>query len=355
MFKSSLLNPRWRATAFSAGGREYQWLDVFLAAMLRGDWQAFERRLVGGLACAVASDVDGVRPDDARVEAEATAFRYARELLTSEETTAWLERSGLDVESWTEFFVRDLMRRDRADQIEALIQRHRGAILITDEAFIAEGRCSDAFSELSRTLAGRAAVASARPNTSPSSPPSDPTHIDRVLTAHAPWLEALDRAETLSRLAHAAHIESLFHAEAREAMTDQALANELARHRMDWMSIDLERLSFADVQAAREALLCIREDGLSLDDLALESRQAVRDTRDLLERLAPEWRDVVLSATADEVLGPIAVGNRFEIALLVGKRPASLDDPLVCARAEEAVVEHLVSKAILAHVRQPAV
>lgn len=247
------------------------------------------------------------------------------------------------------------MRRDRAEEVDALIQAHRDDIAITTEAFAAEGLCSDVFSGLSQTLAGRAAVAAARRDASPSSIPSDPTHIDRVLAAHAPWLEALDRADTLSRLIHVAHLESLFHAESQEALTDQALASELSRHRMDWMRVDFERLSFNDVHAAREALLCIREDGLSFDDLALESRQSVRDTRDLLERLEPEWRDLVLSASADEVLGPIAVGNRFEIALLVGKRPASIDDPLVRARVEEAVVEQLVSKAILAHVRQAAV
>ena len=70
-------------------------------------------------------------------------------------TTRWLERAGLDVESWTAFHVRDLLRQDRADQIDALLEAHREAIAITDQAFTAEGFCSDAFSGMSQTLAGR--------------------------------------------------------------------------------------------------------------------------------------------------------------------------------------------------------
>jgi hypothetical protein len=352
--RTCLTSPRWRATTFSAGGRQYQWLDVFLAAMLRGHWQAFERRLLGGLACVVAADADGTRPDDARVDAEAATFRYDRDLLTAEETTRWLEGRGLDVEAWTDFLVRDILLRDRAGQIDELIQAHLDAIAITDAAFVAEGLCSNVFQQLSTTLAGRAAVAVARRGTRPSPSRSELIDIERVVASNLPWIEALDRADTVSRLTHAAHLEVVFQDEASAALTERALTSELVRHQMDWMRIDLERLSFGSAAAAREALLCIREDGFSFDDVAQESRLPVRDSRDLLEQLEPEWRDVVLSAGVEEVLGPVGVGDRFEIALLVAKRPASLDDPLVRARAEEAVVEHLVSRAVLAHVRHPA-
>ena len=50
--------------------------------------------------------------------------------------------------------------------------------------------------------------------------------------------------------------------------------------------VDLERVSFNTADAAREAICCVRDDGLTLTDVAIESRRAVRDTRDLLERIA---------------------------------------------------------------------
>ena len=58
-------------------------------------------------------------------------------------------------------------------------------------------------------------------------------------------------------------------------------------------------MSFDTADAAREAICCVRDDGLTLTDVAIESRRAVRDTRDLLERIEPELRDVVLSASID--------------------------------------------------------
>lgn len=117
------------------------------------------------------------------------------------------------------------------------------------------------------------------------------------------------------------------------------------------MRVDLERLSFPGIVAAREAAWCVREDGLTLSEVAIESRMSVRDTRELLERLEPELRDAVLSANVDQLIGPLSVGSRYEVAWVVGKAPPDLADPLVRAPAEEAVVEQLVSKAILSHVR----
>ena len=104
---------------------------------------------------------------------------------------------------------------------------------------------------------------------------------------------------------------------------------------LEWTRVDLERISFESADAAREAACCVREDGLTLSEVAIESRQPVRDTRDLLERLDPELRDVVLSAGVDELVGPVAVGSRHEVVWVVGKRPADLADPIVRARAEE--------------------
>ena len=58
--------------AFTIGTREYLWLDVVLAAMLRGDWAPFEAALREGLACASYAEATG---EDAGEAADESAQR----------------------------------------------------------------------------------------------------------------------------------------------------------------------------------------------------------------------------------------------------------------------------------------
>ena len=158
------------------------------------------------------------------------------------------------------------------------------------------------------------------------------------------------RSRCRSPLLHLAQLESTFETQARAKSTPGALAGT-SRATVSNGRVDLERLAFDNADAAREAACCVREDGMTLSEVAIESRLSVRDTRELLERLEPELREAVLGASVDQLIGPLSVGSRCEVAWVVGKAAADLSDPLVRARAEEAVVEQMVSQAVLSHVR----
>jgi hypothetical protein len=81
-----------------------------LDAMLHGDWVDFERHLAHGAACAAEAERTNGWPDPADIDAAMNDFRYARDLLTSEETEAWLERMHFDVEIWSDVLTRDILR-----------------------------------------------------------------------------------------------------------------------------------------------------------------------------------------------------------------------------------------------------
>jgi hypothetical protein len=352
-FNSCLLSARWRQKVLSAGRREYVWLDVFLAAMLRGEWRQFEQQLVGSLACFAAAGADAQVswPDDRQIEDAANAFRYERDLVASDETIAWLDRAGLTIEAWTDYLVRRLLHDRWRDRLDDLLQRNISPASVCDADFAAEGICSGIFDRYLRTLAGRAATAVLRGRVHHPAVEIDPLQIDRLQCEHAAWLGALHPGEVTERAMHLAELESAFHAQADAATTTDALASQLARHRLEWTRVDLERVSFGTADAAREAACCVRDDGLTLSEVAIESRQPVRDTRDLLEQLDPKLRDLVLSADIDELVGPVAVGSRHEVVWVAGKRPADLADPIVRTRAETAVVDQMVARAIQTHVR----
>jgi hypothetical protein len=350
---SCLVNSRWRRKVFSVGPREYVWLDVFLAAMLRGEWRQFERQLGEGLAClAAAADPLAAWPDDRQIEEAANTFRYERDLITSDETISWLDRAGLTMDAWTDYLVRRLLRDRLHDGSDGLPQRHSSPVTVEDVDFAAEGLCSGAFDRFGRVLAGRAAAGVGPEDARDDGIPGvEHVPVDRLWNEHAVWLDALPPGEVSERVMHLARLESAFRARARAAATDHALASQVARHRLEWTRVDLERVSFDTADAAREAVCCVRDDGLTLTDVAIESRRAVRDTRDLLERIEPELRDVVLCASVDELVGPVAVGPRHEVVCVVDRRPADLADPLVRARADAAAVDQMIAGAILTHVR----
>jgi hypothetical protein len=349
---SCLLNSRWREKVFSVGAREYVWLDVFLAAMLRGEWRQFERQLCEGLACLAAADPHAAWPDDRQIEEAANAFRYERDLITGDETISWLDRAGLTMDAWTDYLVRRLLRDRWRDRVDGLPQRPPAPVPVADVDFAAEGLCSGTFDRFARVLAGRAAASVRHEDALDDGTPGvERVPVDCLRTEHAVWLDALPPDEVSERIMHLARLESAFCARARAAVTGHALASQLARHRLEWTRVDLERVSFDTADRAREAVCCVRDDGLTLTEVAIESRHSVRDTRDLLERIDPELRDVVLCAGVDELVGPVAVGSRHEVVCVVDKTPADLADPLVRARAEAAVVDQMIARAILTHVR----
>jgi hypothetical protein len=335
---------------FSVGGRDYEWLDIFLAAMLRGEWRAFETRLVEALACLAEAREEQYWPDADRVDAAASAFRYDRDLLTSDATIAWIEQEGLTLDDWTNFLVGRLLVEEWRDRL-ALVDRHPPSLTVTDSAFAAEGICSGAFDAWASTLAGRAAVAATAANVELEHGTIDDARLERARKDHSAWLESIEPAILADRLMFLDRLHSTFDAQVRARTTPEALAAQLTRNRLEWMRVDLERLSFATEDAAREAAWCVLEDGLTLDDIAVDLGLAVHDSCELIERLEPEVRDAVLGANVDQLVGPVKVGDRYEVIWVVGKAVPDLADPLVSARAATAAIEQLVAMAARSHVR----
>lgn len=347
-----LANPRWREVVLTAGGRSYDWIDVFLSAMWRGEWRPFEHDLLAGLACqAVGADPRGIPPHDRALRAAAEHFRYERSLISADETIAWLERSGLTIESWGDYLLRGILRERWRDQVDALPGCPASAPVSALDVAV-EGICSGTFDRFAGALAGRVAIALSGGLAREAA--AGDGAVERTLRDHAAWLRPLATSDTRARLVTIAQHEHAFDVHARSAITTDALAWQIDRHRLAWTRVDLERLAFASADAAHEAACSARHDQRCLIEIAIDAREPVRDTRDLLERLEPELHQAVISACPGEFVGPITVASHHELVWVLAKRPPDLDDPLVHARAAEAVVEQAVSRAMLAHVRWEA-
>lgn len=340
---SCLASDTWLTPLFRTSTHTYTWLDMALAAMMRGDWSRFADRVARGAALAARAERLNGWPESADVDAAATAFRYERDLLTIDETEAWLAATGMSMELWSDVLIRELLRtEDDGAVLEPVAVSGNEALVRT------EGICSGLFLTFTEQLAARAAVADALEE--PVEPGVVQAIVDAVQRTWAAWLEGIAADRLDDRLRRLATVDAGFQAVAARMADDDSLAGRVDRSRLEWMRVDLERLSFETADAAAEAALCVREDGMTLSEVAMEAGQPIEDVRAVLEDLEEPLREVVLSAGVDTLVGPVDVAGHVTVAMVLCKMPPSLDDPLVRQRAERAIVESLGQKAIFSHV-----
>ena len=337
--------------AFTAGSREYLWLDVVLAAMWRGDWAPFEATLREGLACASHADATGEEAGEIADEL-LTDFRYARDLITAVDAEAWLERVSVTAEQLHAFFERCALRERWSADLPAICASHPAAVVDLADALPAEGICSGAFDRFALALAGRAALfeGDARDDGSRQKP-VDAAALTAVLAEHADVLAAHPAAECLPRLARIAAIDAVFEAAVARELTDAALRSRVLNNRLDWMRVAIERLAFPEASMAREALLCCRQDGLTLGQLAADINRRLECEDVLLQTCGPDMKAVFLSAAPGQVVGPVEVGDSHHVLVVRRKQPPVLEDPQVRALAEQAIVESLLDRERKARVR----
>ena len=332
----------WTQTAFSADHTEFQWLDVAVAAMVRGDWSRFERRLTEGLAAVARGRAENVVAGDEAVDAAMTAFRYERDLISGDEMNTWLDREGLDSGEWSAYFSRALMRERFAYALDETIDRYIPSSRQLREAALAEGVCSGSFDHFAQALARCVAlVADARTAafSAPDPPPDLAGDASRLAHLHGHWLEDHSLAEIHERFVRALHIERAFAAAAEAVSAGPALHAMLGMRQMEWTRLALQSLTFTTEDAAREAIFCVRLDGLSLDEVGLLARQAVQHATLFVEDVRDDQRVPLLSADIGRVVGPLPIEERFQVLVLTSRTTPSIEDGHVRERARLAAIE----------------
>jgi len=343
----------WQTYAFSIGDIDFCRLDVALAAMAFGEWAEFERRLTEGLACAARAAAEHTPLPQSAIDDAAIAFRYARDLISGEDVSGWLDHAGISADEWMSCMTRDVYRQMWAGEIEEIIDRYSPSPRQLAAAAVPEGMCSGLFDRFEYAFSGRAATvcdldrsffqATAQP-----APPSE--FASRLARQHAHWLQGQVPADTLARLSLLVSIRDRYCAASEQMVMETALLEVIEAHRVEWVVLDVDTLSFADESAAREAVLCVTEDRLSLVNVGELSRHRVTRTRSMLGDFPEEHRSRLLAAEPGRVMGPMLVGDRFQVAAVVARTAPSLDDAQVVERARTAVLEQTAWRAAREHV-----
>jgi hypothetical protein len=326
--------------ALTVDGRDYAVADVAATALYISEWNGIERRAQAGAACLDRGDAQ--QPTDDEVSAAATAFRRARRLLSAEETEAWLARRGLTAGAWMRWVRADLARR-QAEGSGRPQEPEAGTV--DASALWAEALCSEALARAARRLAelliapeptdGRAAQ-----------------ELDERPAEPGP-LRALgvdpERARSMLEVLPARHF-ALEHL-AERAVTSQALDERLRAHQTDWLAVDFRALVLREETVAREALLCVRDDGLAFEDVAQLAQVELTREHALLADAPASLQALLLSAGPGELVGPVERDGDVVLLIVDAKATPSIDDPEVRRRARTELLDRLLDRELTTRVR----
>ena len=341
---------------FGFAGREVHGSEVLRAADVRGaltpPWQAF---LAGRTALEACVD-RGPPLEPSDVEAATEAFRYEHGLITAEETEAWFEERGLALEELDAYARRKLARERLESKTPSGTSDPWAAPPEVRASFRAELMLSGELGLLAYEFACRLVNARAHPgDASPSPAALEGLHrefLDRQgldPAALAAWFAR--SGASAEELQHLLALEAAFRLRSGELTTPKARERMRVSLRIALIQVERESLTVGSNDAAREAVLCIREDGRTMAELANENAFPYERETLVLEDLDEESQRALLSATPGELLDPVEEGPRIRVSRLVAKREPEASDPEALRRIDRAILDAHFADLTAQHVR----
>ena len=124
--------------------------------------------------------------------------------------------------------------------------------------------------------------------------------------------------------------------------------------RMPLTRFEAEVIEVESLDAAREALLCVREDGMSMQEVAGEARYPYRRITFRHEDVPPNLQQKFWSVGAGDLLEPLPRGeDGFELYRITNKSEPDLSDIIVQERIDERLLEQHFSGLVRDHIDVP--
>lgn len=374
------MEPLFGQQVFEVGDETYRWEDIIAFGIMTGRMPALEHRTRQGLACEAFYESQDEDPAiEEAVDEAAAEFRYARDLVTAEEAEDWLAARNLSTDEWIGVIRRNVLREHYAPRLDQLLRDYPPRPADVVAAIGVEWLCAEGASSLADGLAQWAAATAWMDEQEPEEPEPDTRTTDELdlddldfgddtsetETASgsigevsgvdlAPYRQRLSGlgdeqvAATVERLVRLREGHARFCVGAASA---QAVRKELGMHRLDWVRMDARALFFENEAASREGALCIREDGMSFDQLAADAGTPVFDVRFLLTEVEEDVRPILLGAKPREVVGPLWFDERWALLLVLDKILPNEADEQLRRMAVESAVERAVATQVNLRVR----
>ncbi len=343
-----------RRVIFACEDRSITGRDVIDAAHFRGELEGEWKNLLRFLAAERRADEQNLEFDDDAIDAAAEQFRYQRDLITAEETEQWLTGRGLTLSDFSGYFVRHYWEKKwddvEGEELDYFSAPKETRKLLLDE-LILSGELDWMAERFGRRISSKCAAGETD---------LEPAAIEeqraRFLERQGisgeevlAWLERLGRNEEWLRETLA--MEAIYRRSLGSLLSRQARERQIAALRLPLTRFEVETIELDSLDAAREALLCAREDGMSMEEVAAEGRYPYRRPEVLLEELPEDLQQKFLSGHPGDILEPIARGDGFHVCRIIGKEEPNLDDPVVKERADQCILDRHFSDLTTRHIQ----
>jgi hypothetical protein len=329
----------------ACGTHEYTAGDAVDAAIFRGElepkWQAFLRHV----AAEERADELELELDESAISAAAEEFRYRHDLITAEETEKWLSNRGLIFEDFSDYFARQYCAGAIDDGFSSEQIAYTSAARELRHLFLAELILSGALEDMTNKLMWRLAARCAGKEPTPDAIDAENRKFLHRIAIEAAqltsWLEEMGR--DLQWVDEMLAIEAAYRANCDTLLVPQARQRELMALRLRLTRFEIELIELESQDAAQEALFCVREDGMSLEEVATEGRYPYQRTDFLLEDLPADAQQKYLSVSEGDLLEPMARGDGFEVCRVIRKVEPRLEDPTVKLRIDQRLLNQYFS------------
>ncbi len=313
--------------------------DLVLLGILTGDWKRFSDDARRGVALAENGAAEAVEASDLR--AAATAFRYARGLVSASEFTTWLRERELTLADLSAVLVRQLLdERAGGDSGERAGDDALAAVLRV------EAYCRGTLDALADGAANRLAAADRLAERAVAEPVTERVEalVAAALDEHAAALPALGEEALRWRCTRLVALDESLSRLRAEVASPQAVAECLAGHRLDWLRLRGQELALAELGAAREARLLMRDDGLTLEEVAARAGAIPRGRTVYLEDIPADARAAFAAAAPGELVGPWLQDAEWRVLALAEKSPPAEDDALLAERANDELLSGMLER-----------
>jgi hypothetical protein len=313
---------------------------VIDAAHWRGDLDGSWREFLTRLESEKQADESDAELDDEELDGAAEAFRYERDLITAEETEQWLAARSLTLDDFSAFFSRKCWGAKFGEEVTvpetAYVKASGDLRLLFAAELILTGEI-DIFTTQLMWRLGAGKEAEPEPSAVAEEQERFLERHDLAANQSEEWLNQLGRESEWAN--EMAALEAAYCSGSSRALTPAAVKNELASLRLALTRYETEVIEVESLDAAREAMFCVTEDGMSMEEVASEGRYPCRKVDFLLEDLPPDLQQIFISASPGDLLDPMPREDAYELCRINTKTEPDLNDPAVRQRLEQRLLE----------------
>ena len=359
-----------QADVLAVDGEVVSYADLTAVAMLAEEWEPFVHRARRGAYLATCREID-----QGALRQAGQRFRRDRALVAADDLKEWLVARSLARSDWEAALARSLLLEGDEGRDEGGGEGGDGpgygqgapsAELLWADAF-----CSGLWARSAQLavdwLAAQLIVDRPIADRLMAGPPTaDRPAADRPTAgpllasgldpAPFPLPSGAEAASALSvdagRVTAIAGWRAAYDDLRPRLATDAAVTQVVRQRELEWTSFDIEELVLGTETAAREALLCSREDGMEAEEILRRAGGRLEARRARAGSLLPTVVAGLLAApVGDGVTGPFRHTDGWSVIWLRDRRRPEVTDDDVRAEAADDLVREALDRELVGHLR----